>query len=985
MTLLLFLLTSCTPQDATFTKARYHAWLASGSSATLDEVRRSCNDGRDNDGDGLSDDKDPDCQGPLPTTDDLHACVDGVDNDNDEGASGGGIDEDDADCTRGLGELDFLKIDKQSTKVLNCNDGIEIAGDCPAAWDEGEPEYFTWLGDDVFIVDQDDLEPWRSEAILTGEGGFQLTVHQDLGNGYDFRFAFVVDPEFRPSVCIQEGQTCFSGVDDDGDGWVDHEDPDCLYGSWEVGFTDSQCNNGYDDDGDGAVDGLDEDCAHPFADAETSADASCLDDADNDGDSWNNDEDPDCSIPGQAESGVHMYACSDGLDNDGDGFVDSDDPACANAYDNGEDGPDGKYRCSDDYDNDGDGWVDEEDLDCELYDTESGFQPIACSDGEDNDGDGFIDAEDSGCLGGGDASEEDLADDTCTDETDNDEDGWVDLEDPDCLFGVAEDDTYFGLSACNDGIDNPDEDGVLDGKIDEDDRDCKTAQDNSEIRIAGGSCLDGEDNDADGWLDGDDPDCAFGNAEQGFLTLACNDGQDNDGDTLVDVEDLDCITGWLAAETPLDANCTDGLDNDSDGWSDLDDWGCLQNGIEDAGLVTECNDGLDNDGDGDIDADDAECQGSTDQVESTLDTCIDGLDNDGDGWLDAEDPDCQNGVISHERGFSDARCNDGLDNDEDGLIDAADVDGCTTAGNTWESDVDECTDGLDNDGDGWVDNKDPDCSLDTVTEGAPDGTSILSSACNDGVDNDGDGVADIDDPDCGSGWDNLEEANDNSGQPVPYDVDYGSAVEHWSADECDSDDECEEPDYNIYYLNAGSYQTNPADDEEFWSLPRQWLSGYAISKFAAEEFDVLPNDFAYIGMDAQSPSDSQYQAAVNAEKALAEAQALELENYGLMDGKFPMEFKVEGNEWRPVDLAMAGLDNWVERHHSWVRIHRDSKVEAGGEVKGDFQIYMAGFESASALVVRGEFNVPSLKEDKWAYPVLEDEIRERNNTEVCEF
>ena len=148
---------------------------------------------------------------------------------------------------------------------------------------------------------------------------------------------------------------------------------------------------------------------------------------------------------------------------------------------------------------------------------------------------------------------------------------------------------------------------------------------------------------------------------------------------------------------------------------------------------------------------------------------------------------------------------------------------------------------------------------------------------------------------------------------------------------------------------------------------------------------MLPNDFTYIGMDAMSPSDSQYQSAVNVERALADAQATELENFGLKDPEFPMEFRVEGNEWRPVDLAMAGLDNWVERHHSWVRIHRDSELVVGGEVKGDFQMYMAGFESASALVIRGEFSVPSLREDKWAYPVLEDEIRERNDTEVCEF
>lgn len=55
-----------------------------------------------------------------------------------------------------------------------------------------------------------------------------------------------------------------------------------------------------------------------------------------------------------------------------------------------------------------------------------------------------------------------------------------------------------------------------------------------------GECTDGIDNDGDGWLDSDDPDCSTGNAEVAYSTNECNDMIDNDSDGLVDAEDPDC-------------------------------------------------------------------------------------------------------------------------------------------------------------------------------------------------------------------------------------------------------------------------------------------------------------------------------------------------------------------------------------------------------------------------------------------------------------
>ena len=64
------------------------------------------------------------------------------------------------------------------------------------------------------------------------------------------------------------------------------------------------------------------------------------------------------------------------------------------------------------------------------------------------------------------------------------------------------------------------------------------------------------------------------------------------------------------------------------------------------------------------------------------------------------------------------------------------------------------------------------------------------------------------------------------------------------------------------------------------------------------------------------------------------------------------DFKIEGNEWRPVDRR---LQDWTT---GWKppfmgSIKEGAVFEEGGSVEGDFQIYLVGFESASNLVVRG--------------------------------
>lgn len=66
----------------------------------------------------------------------------------------------------------------------------------------------SWLSQSPWHVVREAIDPWRGEAILTGEDDLQVTFHHRLPGGEDFRFAFVVDPAFQPTTC---------DVDDNGD------------------------------------------------------------------------------------------------------------------------------------------------------------------------------------------------------------------------------------------------------------------------------------------------------------------------------------------------------------------------------------------------------------------------------------------------------------------------------------------------------------------------------------------------------------------------------------------------------------------------------------------------------------------------------------------------------------------------------------------------------------------------------------------------
>ncbi len=192
-------------------------YLANVISRDADE---SCADGFDNDGDGVSDADDPDCQGEFAVEwadsacPQRAGCADGIDNNGD-----GLVDRDDPTCAAGDGRWEG--------EPPACANGIDDDGDG--------------------LVDREDLG-CRTEA----------------------------DNDERPAGDgLESGSQCADGQDNDGDGLIDlAEDPGCSdtlnAAARYAEERPSACADGLDNDGDGLIDfvGGDTDCYAASDDAE---------------------------------------------------------------------------------------------------------------------------------------------------------------------------------------------------------------------------------------------------------------------------------------------------------------------------------------------------------------------------------------------------------------------------------------------------------------------------------------------------------------------------------------------------------------------------------------------------------------------------------------------------------------------------------------------------------------------------------------------
>ncbi|MGK0359186.1 MAG: cysteine-rich repeat protein, partial [Bradymonadia bacterium] len=290
----------------------------------------------------------------------------------------------------------------------------------------------------------------------------------------------------------------------------------------------------------------------------------------------------------------------------------------------------------------------------------------------------------------------------------------------------------------------------------------------------GAACENGQDDDADGLSDGEDPGCASPDDDDEAdldppVVAACANGVDDDDDGRIDfMLDPGCTGVGDDDEADPDpaAACGNGIDDDNDGLIDMADAGCASVGdlSEANGLqAPACANNADDDGDGFVDSEDPGCAGPGDLNEADpllAAACANGVDDDEDLLIDfPRDPGCISpGDLDETDNDMPPACADGLDNDEDGLTDFPDEPGCSAAADDDEADPDPqpaCGNGLDDDADGDVDfPADPGCDF------AADDNEINPAACANGADDDDDGVIDLDDPGCFGALDDDETDGD---------------------------------------------------------------------------------------------------------------------------------------------------------------------------------------------------------------------------------
>ncbi len=287
----------------------------------------ACHDCLDNDDDGWTDDKDPDCAAPgiEESGKGDTACNDGIDNDGD-----GDIDSEDELCDSATDKDES----NCSDKLDNDGDGFKDAADADCARGDNET-----TADGCLDGSDNDGDGWVDSAdpdCLTGakEAGYGTTSCNDGVDDDGDGLTDMDDPECATAGSDEAGiPSCLDGADDDLDGWIDADDPDCTTGTSEAGLGTTGCNDGVDNDLDGMTDVDDADCVDASASESTAL--PCENGLDDDSDGWVDSLDPDCTT-GSSELGTGSTQCNDGTDNDGNGDVDAADPDCVDAADDDE-------------------------------------------------------------------------------------------------------------------------------------------------------------------------------------------------------------------------------------------------------------------------------------------------------------------------------------------------------------------------------------------------------------------------------------------------------------------------------------------------------------------------------------------------------------------------------------------------------------------------------------------------------------------------
>lgn len=247
----------------------------------------------------------------------------------------------------------------------------------------------------------------------------------------------------------------------------------------------------------------------------------------------------------------------------------------------------------------------------------------------------------------------------------------------------------------------------------------------------------------------------------------------------------------------------------------------------------------------------------------------------------------------------------------------------------------------------------------------------------------------------------------------------GNWVEQWSTDlakvaanddglypEWMVADATDLPNGSMYYLNALSYQFNPKDTCERWTLPNRWRAGYSQGKFGEEYVTARSSRYgtpgAYVATDADDTEcvaiNDIYYTAVPEGSDPTDSSAwrsmmsragddilLERNELAALtpEGVPFMAPVIHDNAWRVPDSVPGGLDGWADVHYAYVIIDEGSDLSVGGTASGAFSILLRGTDSQSIFHIHGRFATDTIRKDKWTAPYLPDIKREEAGTVSC--
>ncbi|MCB9686109.1 MAG: hypothetical protein H6735_13800 [Alphaproteobacteria bacterium] len=255
--------------------------------------------------------------------------------------------------------------------------------------------------------------------------------------------------------------------------------------------------------------------------------------------------------------------------------------------------------------------------------------------------------------------------------------------------------------------------------------------------------------------------------------------------------------------------------------------------------------------------------------------------------------------------------------------------------------------------------------------------------------------------------------------------DRGDWVSEWSTELADLEGQADQLgaavdvldglwDGKLFFLNSLGYQLNPESTDQFWSLPTYWSAGAAQGKFSEEPFQhrvaryaepwvynlldlttsttvpATAQDMFYCDLnEGDDPTTSACMTSMDEHiHDVAKGMRRELNLMMTLDGQeepvYDMIPIAHTNFWRPVDGRPPGFDGWGEIHYNYVVFSKDSDLTAGGHASGAFVLVFDAVESSSRFFVKGTFEIPRIKKDKWVTPNLELEKLQENGVELCD-